>query len=177
MIERIIIQNLADLSNHILANNASKNLSKLKIQHRESFSDMHTYRNALKLLEHYSFRLPVRRFIIELFDVPLSMATYETMRHIDQEEAVKEATRKSSGSREPSKESRGADSLDSPSQLRTMSIRSLSAPSVPGIQFGHRLSAVFDDSDDEIEDGSAVLQDEKPKELLEPQNTVRGFVV
>lgn len=70
-LEREALAAFANLSNHILATKASKSLARLKIRHRELFSSPSLYYRALDMLENYHYRLPVRRYIIELFDVKL----------------------------------------------------------------------------------------------------------
>lgn len=62
---------LANLSNHILATKASKALARLKQRHRELFSSPRLYYRALEMLANHHYRLAVRRYIIELFDLPL----------------------------------------------------------------------------------------------------------
>lgn len=67
---------LANLSNHILATKASKQLAKLKHRHRSHFSSSSTngpmlYYRALDMLTSHHYRQPVRKYILELFDFDL----------------------------------------------------------------------------------------------------------
>ncbi|KAJ1038031.1 hypothetical protein NDA10_005530 [Ustilago hordei] len=66
-----IITSIANLGNSILATNASRSLSKLKAKHKSAFKDMSVLARALELMDHFYYRLSVRRYIWELFDVSL----------------------------------------------------------------------------------------------------------
>ncbi|KAF3940113.1 hypothetical protein ABW19_dt0207420 [Dactylella cylindrospora] len=63
-----LVTSMTNLSNHILANEASRDLAKLKQNYAELFQSTEIYNLALRILESYRYRLPVRRFILELFD-------------------------------------------------------------------------------------------------------------
>lgn len=65
----------ANLSNHILATKASKTLARLKGRHRDLFSSPSLYYRALEMLANHHYRLAVRRYIIELFDLALEDRT------------------------------------------------------------------------------------------------------
>ncbi|KAI9307439.1 Rapamycin-insensitive companion of mTOR, N-term-domain-containing protein [Cunninghamella echinulata] len=64
-----ILRNIGDMSNHILANEASKNLAKLRQQHGDYFKNVELYYSVCQLLGSYHFRLPVRKYILEAFDM------------------------------------------------------------------------------------------------------------
>ncbi|PLW12704.1 hypothetical protein PCASD_21619 [Puccinia coronata f. sp. avenae] len=66
-IYRKILNSIANLSNHLLANNSSKTLAKLKAKHREAFQDLGLFYRTLKMLGNYHYRLLTRRYIMELF--------------------------------------------------------------------------------------------------------------
>ncbi len=66
-----IITSIANLGNSILATNASRSLSKLKAKHKSAFKDMSVLARALELMDHFYFRVSVRRYVWELFDVSL----------------------------------------------------------------------------------------------------------
>ncbi|KAG9069606.1 hypothetical protein KI688_010510 [Linnemannia hyalina] len=68
-VEKEILRATGELGNHILTNGASKNLAKIKSEHPNAFTSLALYTNVLDMLAHYHFRLPVRRFILGLFDV------------------------------------------------------------------------------------------------------------
>lgn len=67
--EKEILRATGELGNHILTNGASKNLAKIKAEHPNAFTSLALYTSVLDMLAHYHFRLPVRRFILGLFDV------------------------------------------------------------------------------------------------------------
>lgn len=62
---------LANLSNHILATKASKALARLKSRHRSLFTSPGLYYRALEMLASHHYRLAVRKYVLELFEVPL----------------------------------------------------------------------------------------------------------
>ena len=66
-----IITSIANLGNSILATNASRSLSKLKAKHKSAFKDLSVLARALELMDHFYYRVSVRRYVWELFDVSL----------------------------------------------------------------------------------------------------------
>ncbi|KAL8290440.1 hypothetical protein RQP46_002698 [Phenoliferia psychrophenolica] len=70
-LEREALMAFANLSNHILATKASKALARLKSRHRELFSSPSLYYRVLEMLSTYHYRLAVRRYVLELFDISL----------------------------------------------------------------------------------------------------------
>lgn len=67
-VKRKIIDALCNLSNQILANEASKLLVKTEMRYPSLFQNVDLFLEAMELLEKYRYKLPVRRFIFELFD-------------------------------------------------------------------------------------------------------------
>ncbi|GAA5937590.1 TORC2 complex subunit TSC11 [Sporobolomyces koalae] len=67
-VDRDALVCLANLSNHILATKASKQLAKLKSRHRSHFASPALYYRALDMLASHHYRQPVRTFIVDLFD-------------------------------------------------------------------------------------------------------------
>ncbi|KAG0237035.1 hypothetical protein BGW42_001928 [Actinomortierella wolfii] len=70
-IEQEILKYIGELSNHILTSGASKALQKLKTECPTYFSSLTLYSAVMQMLGHYHYRLPVRRFILGLFDIRL----------------------------------------------------------------------------------------------------------
>ncbi|KAG0239686.1 hypothetical protein BGW41_007569 [Actinomortierella wolfii] len=70
-IEQEILKYIGELSNHILTSGASKALQKLKTECPTYFSSLTLYSAVMQILGHYHYRLPVRRFILGLFDIRL----------------------------------------------------------------------------------------------------------
>lgn len=70
--QRDILIALADLSNHILATKASKTLAKIKTRHPADFRSPVMMRRAYQMLSEHQFRLVSRRFVLDLFDAPMS---------------------------------------------------------------------------------------------------------
>jgi len=75
-IDKQILISLANLSNHILATKASKNLTKLKSKHSTSSTKNHfspfknpkLYLKTFEMLGNYQYRQPVRKYVLELFE-------------------------------------------------------------------------------------------------------------
>lgn len=67
-VKQSIISALSNLSNQILANDASKSLVDLSRKHGDRFRSIDLFLEAMGLLEKYKYKLPVRKFIFELFD-------------------------------------------------------------------------------------------------------------
>ncbi|KAF9580285.1 hypothetical protein BGW38_003131, partial [Lunasporangiospora selenospora] len=76
-VEREVLKATGELGNHILTNGASKNLAKIKAEHASYFSSPDLYGAVLKLLSFYHFRLPIRRFILGLFDIKFEGYTWD----------------------------------------------------------------------------------------------------
>lgn len=70
---------ISNLSNHILAPKASRKLSSLKARKKDLFSSPFLFCRALDLLGRYHFRQATRRFVIDLFDLPLDESTCQQL--------------------------------------------------------------------------------------------------
>ncbi|KAG0139923.1 hypothetical protein CROQUDRAFT_111390 [Cronartium quercuum f. sp. fusiforme G11] len=66
-LQRQILVAIANLSNHLLANNSSRTLARMKLKHREDFQDPALFHRALRILANYHYRLMTRRYVMELF--------------------------------------------------------------------------------------------------------------
>lgn len=138
----------ANLSNHILATKASKTLARLKGRHRDLFSSSSLYYRALEMLANHHYRLAVRRYIIELFDVALDDRTaLEIMnageelkaRHLEEETTVKLPVKMAA-----------VDAI------------------LEGIE-----GEFTDDDESSLEEGATVM----PLQILAPLLTIRGFIL
>lgn len=80
-VELEILQNVGNLSNHIVASTASKALTTLKGNNADPFKRLELYLDTVVLLDMYRFRLNVRRFVHDLFDkvifVPDTLDSYQ----------------------------------------------------------------------------------------------------
>ena len=63
-----IFVSVGNLSNHIVANSASKELTKLRTEVPHYFARSELYHDILKTLYDYRFKLNAHRFVHELFD-------------------------------------------------------------------------------------------------------------
>ncbi|OAD02912.1 hypothetical protein MUCCIDRAFT_143465 [Mucor lusitanicus CBS 277.49] len=75
-----ILKNIGDMSNHILANEASKNLARLKQVYPDSFKRVDLYYSVCQLLGSYHFRSPVRKYVLEIFEMRF---TSELLQELD----------------------------------------------------------------------------------------------
>ncbi|KAF9316914.1 hypothetical protein BG003_001402 [Podila horticola] len=83
LVEKEILKATGELSNHILTNGASKSLSRIKAEHPAYFTSLALYGGVLNLLGYYHFRLPVRRFILGLFDIKFEGAMWDRLDNLD----------------------------------------------------------------------------------------------
>ncbi|KAN0062384.1 hypothetical protein ACQY0O_005266 [Thecaphora frezii] len=79
VLENKVVTAIANLGNSILANNASRMLAKLKHKHKEAFADIALLTRAIELTDNFYIRLPVRRYIWELFDITLNEEVVERL--------------------------------------------------------------------------------------------------
>lgn len=63
-----VLKLIADMGNAVLSKRAAADLHSIKSKQPERFRQVHLFRKALILLESHHFRLPVRRFALDLFD-------------------------------------------------------------------------------------------------------------
>ncbi|KAI8394190.1 Rapamycin-insensitive companion of mTOR, N-term-domain-containing protein [Radiomyces spectabilis] len=64
-----ILKNTGDMSNHILANEASKNLARLRQRYPDHFKRVDLYYSVCQLLGSYHFRSPVRKYVLDIFEM------------------------------------------------------------------------------------------------------------
>ncbi|KAJ5081726.1 hypothetical protein NUU61_009990 [Penicillium alfredii] len=63
-----ILKLIVDMGNTVLSKRAAADLHSLKSKQPERFHQAHLFRKALCILERHHFRLPARRFALDLFD-------------------------------------------------------------------------------------------------------------
>ncbi|CAO3672310.1 unnamed protein product [Umbelopsis ramanniana] len=66
---RVILKNVGDMSNHIIANEASKNLARLRMRYPEYFGRVDVFYSVMQMLGCYHFRFAVRSYILDAFDL------------------------------------------------------------------------------------------------------------
>ncbi|KAI9096093.1 Rapamycin-insensitive companion of mTOR, N-term-domain-containing protein [Phlyctochytrium arcticum] len=87
--EQEILKCIGNMSNHILANAASKTLSKIRHENSNCFQRITLYLEVLRMLSVYHYRLTARRFIHDLFDrVSFNNAAFEKLDAMGQIEAI-----------------------------------------------------------------------------------------
>ncbi|RIA92645.1 Rapamycin-insensitive companion of mTOR, N-term-domain-containing protein [Glomus cerebriforme] len=78
-VERSLLKAMANLTNRILSSTGSRNLSKIRSQHPEVFTNLSTYYKVIQMLSTYHYRLPSRRLISELFNVNFTSEALEDL--------------------------------------------------------------------------------------------------
>ena len=63
-----ILKLASDLGNTVLTKRAAADLYSIKSKSPEQFTSVALFRKVMVILEYHNFRLPVRRFVIDLFD-------------------------------------------------------------------------------------------------------------
>ncbi|KAL8674117.1 MAG: hypothetical protein Q9168_001454 [Polycauliona sp. 1 TL-2023] len=63
-----ILESVANTGNTVLTKKAAGELNTLKTHHLEAFSSVELYRKVRDMLGRYKFHLPVRRFVLDLFN-------------------------------------------------------------------------------------------------------------
>ncbi|KAI8999819.1 Rapamycin-insensitive companion of mTOR, N-term-domain-containing protein [Gaertneriomyces semiglobifer] len=80
-----ILKSVGNMSNHILANAASKALSRMRHECPKYFSSVDLYIEVFAMLSVYHFRLSARRFIHELFErVSFADDRFECLKRLEQ---------------------------------------------------------------------------------------------
>ncbi|KAG8904203.1 hypothetical protein FRB99_002106 [Tulasnella sp. 403] len=69
--EAQILTAISNLQNTVIANEAARSLTRFKSIHRAIFSSIPLFYRVLHLLSTHRYRLPVRRYILDLFDIDL----------------------------------------------------------------------------------------------------------
>jgi rapamycin-insensitive companion of mTOR len=75
--ERHLLTAVQNLSNHLLANAASRGLVKTKNRQPELFRTPSIQYRVLHTLQNLHFRLPVRRYILDLFEIKFDAASLD----------------------------------------------------------------------------------------------------
>lgn len=63
-----ILHHVTDLGNTVLAKRSATELHAIKAKKPAQFQDPDVFRKVMRILERHHFRLPVCRFVIDLFD-------------------------------------------------------------------------------------------------------------
>ncbi|ORY28003.1 Rapamycin-insensitive companion of mTOR, middle domain-domain-containing protein [Naematelia encephala] len=82
-LEGEIMTFIANLSNYVLAAGAMNNLKKLRSKHSRYFSSITLFHRALRMISTNHYQAPVRRFILDLFDVALTQESLLQLRHLE----------------------------------------------------------------------------------------------
>lgn len=63
-----VLSSVVDTANAVLAKKAANDLNGIKMRHPEAFTSVELYRKVRDIMGSHNFRLPVRRFLLDLFD-------------------------------------------------------------------------------------------------------------
>ncbi|GAA5864925.1 hypothetical protein JCM8547_004239 [Rhodosporidiobolus lusitaniae] len=172
-LERDALTALANLSNHILATKASKTLARLKTRHRSLFTSPSLFYRALDMLASHHYRLATRKYILELFDLPLDAEVAKRVKEAGEELKARKRAEEAGGFGLGGLEldaGEGGEERPRPRWANSGVERILSN----GVE-GEGTEEEEDDDDDESsadEAGSTI-----PLKVLTPLVTVRGFLI
>ncbi|KAK4705182.1 rapamycin-insensitive companion of mTOR, partial [Phenoliferia sp. Uapishka_3] len=146
-LERDALMAFANLSNHILATKASKALARLKLRHRELFSSPSLYYRVLEMLSTYHYRLAIRRYVLDLFDISLDDRSAQEISAAGEELVA-----------------RNAEDED----RQTWALPAVASAILDPID-----GDFTDDDESSLEEGAAVI----PLQVLNPLLVVKGFLI
>lgn len=162
-LETTLLSALANLSNHILAAQASKTLARLKQRHAALFSDVNLWYRAWEMLGSYHYRNSVRRYILELFDLQLMP---ETVKLLDQAGRQLKAAARAQRTGEAAETKKDKLTLGLDRRVKVL---------IDGAE-----GVSSDEEDEEDRDSSSDDEEGKtgiPLKVLQPVLAVRGFLL
>ncbi|GAA5842816.1 hypothetical protein JCM11251_001496 [Rhodosporidiobolus azoricus] len=167
-VEREVLAALANLSNHILATKASKTLARLKTRHRNLFSSPSLFYRALDMLASHHYRLATRKYVLELFDLPLDSEVASRILQAGEELKAKKRAELEAG--EPVLNGGGAtgegyEDEAGPARPRWARVDTLHNAGIEEV--------TEDDDESIVGDGETTI----PLQVLTPVVTVRGFLL
>lgn len=193
-VQKQVLTGLANLSNHLLANNASRTLARcvvchletssyrftllcrLRAKHREAFREPALFYRALQMLGGYRYRLATRRYIFDLFgEIILDPSSAEALRRAG------EACRSGNSLHEGKPLFLDLRGLSHRSSTKGMLLNGKRE-----IPSGSALLEAYDKTDylSDTEDEEAGIpgirrgpRQQPPKEKLEPVLTIKGFLL
>jgi len=80
-----IMTYIANLSNYVLAAGAMNNLKRVRNRHPRYFASITLFHRAIRTISTNHYQAPVRRFILDLFDVKLTPDTLLQLRLLEQQ--------------------------------------------------------------------------------------------
>ncbi|GAA5998873.1 hypothetical protein JCM5350_007882 [Sporobolomyces pararoseus] len=170
-VDRDALVSLANLSNHILATKASKQLAKLKSRHRSHFSSPSLCYRAFDMLSSHHYRQPVRKYILELFDYDLDTQNVDRLVSAGQELVRRKLEQEQT---EPA--ANGFGDRNTPTWA-TKSVSAMTGSNKIGI--GGIEGEVTEDEDQSSVDNDDLetMMNKVPLQILTPLLTVRGFLL
>lgn len=174
-VEKEAITAIANLSNNLLTHAASKSLARLRHRHPEVFKSKGVYYRALHLLQTCHYRSTVRAYILDLFDVPLSITTVREIAEAGQQirqarrTAVTEAA-ESRGKKEAAPEEDGLkdDSTEGGVQTKRKTLTA--------IKPAYRMNGDTDSEGSEASDDDDKYLSAAKAQDVTPLVVLRGFV-
>lgn len=82
-LEGEVMHMISNLSNYVLAAGAMNNLKRVRTRHPRMFSSTTLFYRAMRAISTNHFQAPVRRFILDLFDVELGPHTLPRLAHLE----------------------------------------------------------------------------------------------
>ncbi|EIW69328.1 hypothetical protein TREMEDRAFT_30887 [Tremella mesenterica DSM 1558] len=81
--ENEIMSAIANLSNYVLAAGAMNNLKRIRTRQPRHFSSLPLFHRALHIISHNHYQAPVRKFVLDLFDISLTPETLTALRRLE----------------------------------------------------------------------------------------------
>lgn len=163
-IEKQVCLAISNLANHVIATAASKTLSRLRSKSPQVFKNPALFFRALYVLDHTHFRLPVRRFILDLFALsftaPQLNEVFEEGARLQAQAALHPADRSTTGS---------PNSLSAAAATARTSGNKFAWPS--GQSSLMRDEASSTDDEEDVDESKL-----PPKQLLDPIVKIDGFL-
>lgn len=180
-VERQVCMAITNLTNHVLATAASKTLNKIKTRAPHVFQSPSLFFRALYLLDHNHFRLPVRRYILDLFSLSFTPAQLDQVFEQGARLQAQSSTPVRNGVNGGQSDSRPG----SPQRRRSSSTGAVGAVAGltatasrkdqyawPSGQSSMLRAGMWSDEEDEQVDEAAL----PPKQSLPPVVTIEGFL-
>jgi len=119
----------------VIANEAARSLTKLKAQHRKIFSSIPLLYRALHILSTRRYRLPVRRYVLDLFDVEFDAEVIANLHHLSHTmhtpEAINQTKKRSASTPASEAEGLGVVGVEIDMELESLEGSDEEFPTVP----------------------------------------------
>ncbi|GAA6063262.1 hypothetical protein JCM10212_004996 [Sporobolomyces blumeae] len=167
-VDREAVLALANLSNHILATKASKQLAKLKARHRSHWASPALFCRAFEMIGSHHYRQSVRKYILDLFDLELGRDNVAKVVAAGEDLRLRKIEQDEDGSTHPSAPLRTPLNGFAPPKWAASGVSAM-------MNGGLGLEGEVTEDEDESSVDEAKLS--IPLKTLTPLLTIRGFLL